>query len=300
MDNMKITLDESLKNFLWDIFIRSFDCRNDLYEDSSILDDDEKARLFQSHFKDIEIWGKIHNKRISFIKKNMRLINNDQVLDIEEVVFHPKAGWVISNGDVRAFLGKVSYNLNVRVNIGKYTYFSGPGTVRGDGLLQIGSYCCVAEGCYINVVSDSHPIDYPSLYGFNKDHPRMRSDKPPFNLPVKQVKFFNTGRSRMGVTIGNDVWIGRDVRIFNGVNIADGCVIAERSLVKKNCKPYGIYGGVPAKLIKYRFSKDVIEQLLEIRWWNWSMNKIKWNVNFFDTDLTVFKGSLSDIIENDE
>ena len=300
MKNVKTTEAESLKNFLWDIFIRSFECKNDLYEDISVLDDDEKTRLLQSHFKDIDIWKKIYDKRLSFIKKNMRLINNDQVLDIEEIVFHPKAGWVISNGDVRVFLGKVSYNLNVKVNIGNHTYFSGPGIVRGDGLLQIGSYSCVAEGCYISVVDDSHPMDYPSLYGFNrdKDSSRMCSDRPPMNLPMKHAKLSNTGKT--GVTIGSDVWIARNVRIFNDVSIADGCVIAERSLVKKNCEPYGIYGGIPAKLIRYRFSKSVIEQLLEIRWWNWSTNKIKRNVNFFDTDLTAFKGNLFDVIESDE
>jgi virginiamycin A acetyltransferase len=298
MDEMKITPDESLKNFLWDIFIRSFECKNDLYEDISVLDDDEKTRLLQAYFKDVDIWKKIYNKRLSFIKKNMNLVSSSQVLDVNEVVFHPKAGWVISNGDIRAFLGKVSYNLNVRVDIGNCTYFSGPGIVRGDGLLQIGSYCCVAEGCYINVVSDSHPMDYPSLYGFNKDSPRMRSDKPPFDLPVKHAKFFNTGKT--GVTIGNDVWVGRNVRIFNGVSIADGCVIAERGLVKKNCEPYGVYGGIPAKLIRYRFSKSVIEQLLEIQWWNWPFSKIKRNLEFFDTDLTNFDGRLSSIIVDDE
>jgi virginiamycin A acetyltransferase len=296
MDEMKITPDESLKNFLWDIFIRSFECKNDLYEDISVLDDDEKTRLLQSHFKNVDSWQKIYNKRLSFIKKNINLVSNGQVLDVEEVVFHPKAGWVISNGDIRAFLGKVSYNLNVRVNIGNCTYFSGPGIVRGDGLLQIGSYCCVAEGCYIFVASDHHPIDCTSLYGFfHKNNFRMRHLN--FDVPKN---YTNYDEGRNCVTIGNDVWIGRNVRIFNDVSIADGCVIAERSLVKKNCEPYGIYGGIPAELIRYRFSKSVIEQLLEIRWWNWSLIKIKQNADFFATDLTKFNGHLSSIIVDDE
>ena len=286
---------KSLNNFLWDIFVRSFDCRNDLYEDSSVLNSDEKTRLLESHLGNIDIWQKIYNERLSFIKKNVNLVNNGRVLDIEEVVFHPKAGWVISSGDIRAFLGKVSYNLNVRVNIGNCTYFSGPGTVRGDGLLQIGSYCCVAEGCYISVASDHHPIDCTSLYGFfHKNNFRMRHLK--FDVP-KNYTDYDKGRSC--VTIGNDVWIGRNVRIFNGISIADGCVIAERSLVKKNCEPYGIYGGIPAKLIRYRFSKDVIEQLLEIQWWNWSLIKIRQNAEFFATNLTSFKGNLSEIIVDD-
>lgn len=296
MDEMKIPPDESLQNFLWDIFIRSFDCKNDLYDDCSVLNSDEKTKLLQSHFKNIDIWQKIYNRRLSFIKKNMNLVSSGRVLDVEEVVFHPYAGWVISNGDIRAFLGKVSYNLGVRVNIGNCTYFSGPGIVRGDGLLQIGSYCCVAEGCYISVINDRHPIEYTSLYGFfHKNNFRMRYLK--FDVP-KNYTDYTEGQNC--VTIGNDVWIGRNVRVFNDVSITDGCVVAERSLVKKNCEPYGIYGGIPAKLIRYRFSKDVIEQLLELQWWSWSIKKIKRNVNFFNTDLTAFKGNLSDIIENDE
>jgi virginiamycin A acetyltransferase len=287
---------ESLNNFLWDLFLRSFEGKDALYEDSSVLNDSEKCKLIKSYLKNIDIWTRIYDERVSFIKTNVHLIGRKQILDAKEVYFHPKFGWIVVNGVFKAFLGKVSFNLGVKVNIGNRTHFSGYGIVRGKDLLQIGSYSCIAEGCYINVFRDSHPMDYPSLYGFNKENPRMSYDK--MDLPVKYTKFFNTGK--MGVTIGNDVWIGRNVRIFNGVSIADGCVIAEMGLVKRNCEPYGIYGGIPAKLIRYRFSKDVIEQLLEIQWWNWPFSKIKRNLKFFDTDLTNFDGRLSSIIVDDE
>ncbi len=295
MENTKITQAESLKNFLWDIFIRSFDCRNDLYEDTSVLNSDARARLLESHLKNSDIWQQVYNERLSFIKKNIHLVNNSRVLAVKEVVFHPKAGWVISNDDLRAFLGKVSYNLNVRVNIGNCTYFSGPGTIRGDGLLQIGSYCCIAEGCYINVASDYHPMDYTSLYGFfHKNNFRMRHLK--IDVP-KNYRAYDQGQSC--VTIGNDVWMGRNVRLFNGVNIGDGCVIAENSLVKKDCEPYGSYAGIPARLIRYRFSQAVIEQLLEIKWWNWPFSKINRNASFIATDLTNFNGNLSELIKEE-
>jgi acetyltransferase-like isoleucine patch superfamily enzyme len=300
MDEIKITPDDSLNNFLWDIFIRSFDCRNDLYEDTLILNDNEKAGLLQSHFKNVGIWEKMYDKRLSFIKENVHLVDsNGRVLNAEEIVFHPKAGWTISNGDTRAFLGKVSYNLNVRVNIGNCTYFSGSGVVRGDGLLQIGSYCCVAEGCYISVASDAHPMDYPSLYGFDKNDLRSRFDELPFDLPVKYTKLCDMAKKKAGVTVGNDVWFGRNVRIFHGVNIPNGCVIGESSLVKKDCEPYGIYAGVPAQLIRYRFPERIIKQLQEIQWWDWPFHKISKNLRFFDTDLTSFKGNLSEIIVDD-
>jgi virginiamycin A acetyltransferase len=76
------------------------------------------------------------------------------------------------------------------------------------------------------------------------------------------------------VTIGNDVWIGANVTVMSGINIGDGAVIANNSHVVKNVEPYSIVGGNPAKFIKYRFTPEQIEKLLEIKWWNWDDEKI--------------------------
>jgi len=76
------------------------------------------------------------------------------------------------------------------------------------------------------------------------------------------------------VVIGNDVWIGQNVTIMSGVTIGDGAIIANNSHVVRNVEPYSIVGGNPAKLIKYRFTKEQIEKLLEIKWWDWDDDKI--------------------------
>lgn len=76
------------------------------------------------------------------------------------------------------------------------------------------------------------------------------------------------------VVIGNDVWIASGVTIMSGVTIGDGAVIASNSHVVKNIEPYSIVGGNPAKLIKYRFSPEQINKLLEIKWWYWDDDKI--------------------------
>ena len=287
---MKITPADSLRNFLWDIFIRSFECMDALYEDCSVLSDNEKHQLINSYLTNIDIWKKIYRKRISFIKANVHLSSSSKALEAKETFFHPKYGWVVANGCLKAFLGKLSFYENVRINIGHRTYFSGHGTIRGNDLLQIGNYCAIADGCYINVFRDSHPMDYPSQYNFTKSY-RTVEDKI-----YLSVNYANLEKSKLGVTIGNDVWLGRNVRIFHGVNIADGCVIAEGALVKKDCVPYGIYGGIPAKLIRLRFPEPTIEQLLEIQWWNWPFSKIEKNTTFFGTDLTKFKKNLSSLI----
>nr|WP_317166418.1 CatB-related O-acetyltransferase [Yeosuana marina] len=74
--------------------------------------------------------------------------------------------------------------------------------------------------------------------------------------------------------MGNDVWIGHNATIMPGVTIGDGAIIVTNATVTKDVKPYSIVGGNPAKLIKKRFSDNDINNLLEIKWWNWDIEKI--------------------------
>ena len=74
--------------------------------------------------------------------------------------------------------------------------------------------------------------------------------------------------------IGNDVWLGYGVTIMPGVKIGDGAIIATRSTVTKDVEPYSIVGGNPAKLIRKRFSDEVIEGLLRLKWWDWPVEKV--------------------------
>jgi hypothetical protein len=76
---------------------------------------------------------------------------------------------------------------------------------------------------------------------------------------------YNDGN--LDVIIGSDVWIGAQVTIMAGVTIGHGAVIATGAVVTGDVPPYAIYGGVPAKLIKYRFDEDTIRRLLASEWW---------------------------------
>ena len=75
--------------------------------------------------------------------------------------------------------------------------------------------------------------------------------------------------------IGNDVFIGANVTIIDGVTIGDGAVIGAGAVVVKDIPPYAVAGGVPAKVIKYRFNQDIIEKLLKLQWWNWSDKELQ-------------------------
>ena len=70
------------------------------------------------------------------------------------------------------------------------------------------------------------------------------------------------------MTIGNGVWVGRNCIIMDGVNIGDGATVAAGAVVTKNVPPFAVVGGVPARIIKYRFPQEMIDRLMQIQWWN--------------------------------
>jgi acetyltransferase-like isoleucine patch superfamily enzyme len=150
------------------------------------------------------------------------------------------------------------------MSYGKHTY--GKLTVlrqSKNSKLHVGNFCSIASGVSV-FLGGNHRTDWVTTFPFGHIH------KSIFN------KFNGDGHpiTRGDVNIGNDVWIGLNVSIMSGVTIGDGSVIACNSHVVKNVEPYSLVGGNPAKLIKYRFSKEQIEKLLQIKWWYWDDDKI--------------------------
>src|SRR5699024_8636000 len=80
---------------------------------------------------------------------------------------------------------------------------------------------------------------------------------------------FLAKRKELITTIGNDVWIGHGAIIQAGITVGDGAVIASNAVVTKDIPPYAIVGGIPAKIIKYRFSDEMIAAMSQIAWWDW-------------------------------
>ncbi len=150
------------------------------------------------------------------------------------------------------------------MSFGKYTYGTPNIYYKNDNAkLVIGNFCSIARNVDI-YLGGNHRTDWVTTYPFGHIHQNT------FN------NFNGDGHpsTKGDVIIGNDVWIGSNVTIMSGVTIGDGVVIANNSHVVKNVEPYSLVGGNPAKLIKYRFTPEQIDKLLEIKWWYWDDNKI--------------------------
>lgn len=157
------------------------------------------------------------------------------------------------------------------MEVGKYTYGHDQITIFswGEGYgLKIGSYCSIAGGCRV-FTGGNHNKNRITTYPFGTHFKNIFDNPNVITLPI----------SNGNVIIGNDVWIGAFVTIMSGVNIGDGAILACNSHIVKDVEPYTIVGGNPAKLIKYRFSKEVIDELLKIKWWDWPENKINENTD---------------------
>ncbi len=123
---------------------------------------------------------------------------------------------------------------------------------------NIGRFCSIASN--VTTVEGTHPTkDWVST------HPAFFSTAMQCGMTyVTETQFDENTKP---VVIGNDVWIGEGAKLIGGVTIGDGAIIAAGAVVTADVPPYSIVGGVPAKTIRMRFSKEQIERLLAIKWW---------------------------------
>ncbi|MCA0931312.1 CatB-related O-acetyltransferase [Lutimonas saemankumensis] len=183
----------------------------------------------------------------------------------------------IENYDRLCFLKNIVKNPNII--IGDYTYYDDFDNVEnfeknvkylfdfiGDKLV-IGKFCMIASDVNFIMNGANHLTNAITSY--------------PFAIFGKGWEKAMDGKSypkKGDINIGNDVWIGYNATIMAGVTIGDGAIIATNSTVVKDVEPYSIVGGNPAIEIKKRFSEDIIEKLLELKWWDWEIEKITKNV----------------------
>lgn len=173
------------------------------------------------------------------------------------------------------YSNNIGYNSYFEGNnkLGRNSFFSGLmgfASYMGDNcffLGKIGRYTSIGPRC--KVIIGSHPYTYP----FVTTCPAFYSKKKQCGSCFSDSELINTMRfadvnNIYPVIIGNDCWVNSDVRIVAGVNIGDGAILLAGSVVTKDVPPFAIVGGVPAKVLKYRYKDEDIQFILESKWWN--------------------------------
>lgn len=188
----------------------------------------------------------------------------------------PDANKAIPNENVPSvcFIKNVIKNPNIIV--GDYTYYSDDEGAEnfekhvthhydfnGDKLI-IGKFCQIAKGVEFIMNGANHRMNSVTTYPFNIMGNGWEKVTPKLSdLPLKG-----------DTVVGNDVWIGQNVTVLPGVHIGDGAIIGANSVVSKDVPPYHIVGGNPVKIIRKRFDDETIAYLLDLKWWDWSKEKI--------------------------
>lgn len=151
---------------------------------------------------------------------------------------------------------------------------------------KIGKFTCIAGD--VKTINGFHPTkDFVSI------HPAFYGRNNHTGLSFTEYSLFSQYRyadheNKMDVFIGNDVWIGYGARLMAGITIGDGAVIAAGSVVTKDVEPYCIVGGIPARVIRKRFSDSEIDYLLRLGWWNQGYEWIKNNAaKFYSVKLLI-------------
>jgi len=204
----------------------------------------------------ISLWiGKLINAKLLEWK------NRDKKLKIGYLSYARKSSFGMFN----TLQDNVSLN---NVNIGDYSYVSFNTSI---SKTEIGKFSSIGPNCRIGL--GKHPSDT-----FVSTHPAFFSSTKRAQMTFSDKNYF---KEMENIKIGNDVWLGANIIVLDGLNIADGVIIAAGSVVTKDIPAYAIVGGVPARIIKYRFKEETIKKLLEFKWWNKDIAFLKKNFKNF-------------------
>lgn len=173
----------------------------------------------------------------------------------------------ITNSNLRGFNRIDRNSLAYYSSIQEFSYLGSNSVIMHS---DIGKFCSLSWG--ITIGPANHDYDYISSHDFLYND--FYKIKPEDEAPVYERFIKKT-------IIGNDVWIGTNSTVLNGLSIGDGAVIGANTILTKDVPPYAIVVGNPGKIVGYRFSEDIIQQLLDLKWWQLPKEIISDNFQLF-------------------
>jgi acetyltransferase-like isoleucine patch superfamily enzyme len=206
------------------------------------------VKIFQNYIAKLGNNYANYKLRKDYINQKIR-ISNDADIQFANIKFEGRN--IIANKTKISGNLKLGYASSIGINC----------NLNGD--IIIGKFCQI--GGYVAMYSTNHPIDYLSIYTGNNL----------FNGLLKSNTQFGK------IEIGNDVWIGHGVVILKDIKIGNGAILGSGSIITKDVPPYAIVVGSPAKIIKYRFSDEIIAKLNEIKWWDKSIEELESKKDYF-------------------
>lgn len=207
-------------------------------------------------------WLKIIYYKLLYIKKHVKF---DKRVTLN--TNHYFEGWNAIGKNT-----EISYT-----SLGLGTYISDNCIIR---MTKIGRFCSIGSSVQMGI--GTHPTKvyvstHPAFFSTSNERGFTFAQKDTF----EELTYIDDERKYV-LSIGNDVWIGSNVIFTDGLHIGDGAIIAAGAVVTKDVPPYAIVGGVPAKIIRYRFTDEEIEKLNSIKWWQWDFDKLKQQSHLFN------------------
>ena len=228
---------------------------------------------FIKYRKNIKGWDVIIKK--SRIKHNDNLFYSKSLI-INSTLYNAITIYEKSSILDSEILGynKIGKNTGVvNSKIGNYTYIGDNSSINNT---IIGSYCSIAG--LVKSGLGNHPVNFVST------SPLFYSQSKHLKITLADKSFFNECKSEKS-EIGCDVWIGENVIVMDGIKIGNGAIVAAGSVVTKDVPDYAIVGGVPAKIIKFRFTEDIIKYLQTLKWWEKDIEWLKRNIHNFQHNI---------------
>lgn len=270
-------LDNGYKRFIifpfGDVGIKAKEFLNSLYgiEEEMIIDN--HLCKYNSNIKSIDILKEINTENITAILSTT-----------DAQIYHELRNCLLKYfddahiGDIYRKAQSMLFTVDSKkqTKCGKYSY----GPLTNHYLVEeVGAFCSFAEG---TDVLQNHAIDYITTHPMIFHDKEINSVLPDFYINRIGCKWYFEGIRPKGIVrnlkrihIGNDVWLGKNVLITNAANIGNGVIAGAGAVITKSVPDYAVIGGVPARIIKYRYAPKQIDALNRIAWWEWSDDEIR-------------------------